>query len=719
MNTSALLRLSALLMCLCILGMSVLGCTPSEPSVDPNEPSTPAEDGGTDPTLPDDPPAAPTTPGSDIDEPPTTEQPTTATTQNKITDYLTLHGRTYISNNALQLYWTYSGFSINILGTGLQAELTTSNTHADSIGSLCVYVDGALAPANTVTLTENGTYTLVSDLPRGKHTIEIRKRNEAVYGGSATIGVKSLSVTDGVFCTKAPQAPDLKIAFVGDSITGGFGNMVTDGSGEKFTTSTQDGTMTYATLTGRALNADVEIISRSGIAFVQNTDKACFYDHYSRTASLPGNVACADEWDFETNGANIVIINLGTNDSGAKMDGQTISDSYMTEQAVAFLRMVRENNPNALIIWTYGLMGNGRRAALEAAVKQLNDEGDYDFYYIPLTPQNTAANGVGVHGHPTVQTHILAAEELSTVIAALIGADVDSTVFLEAQLRCYEEYRLSASTAYEDDSYAAYLEAAATAKNVLSSDFIDTDAVALATLRQAFAALTLKKVIAPEEISNEYIVIDTCDEQGTWTFTGTVSSGIDTENQIAGAGCFTSTGGNAKYAVNFMNTGNPYNITLPENWQEWYLEMWIYIDNPSTMSSSGDIEISQVVDVDEFSFSMPALNLKEGWNHLQLRIGDARRGSAGWTNLTTIRNIRLFWVNLTDTLTFKVDDIVISKGKYAADTAELRAMIAEAEAVTAPSAVLTEALAFAKQANSQRHVDIAVQRLEHALALAE
>ena len=58
---------------------------------------------------------------------------------------------------------------------------------------------------------------------------------------------------------------------------------------------------------------------------------------------------------------------------------------------------------------------------------------------------------------------------------------------------------------------------------------------------------------------------------------------------------------------------------------------------------------------------------------------------------------------------------MLSRGLYAADRTELDALIAKAQAVASPSAALTQALAFAKDAESQRHVDIAAARLSQAL----
>ena len=715
MKKMTFLRVMALTLCFCTLLPLAMGCTPDTPDT-PDLPDTPDQpDEPVTPVTPDvpDEPDEPDTPDQPTDPEFPTGEPATAKEQESITDFLTLHGRTFVEGNQLKLFWTYSGFSVNIVGTGLEAELTTTNTDPNAIGSLCVYVDGEFAPRNTVVVTKNGKYTLVEGLTDGAHTIEIRKKNEAIYGGSATLGIKSLSVKDGEFSRLAPEAKSLKIAFIGDSITSGFGNMVTDGSGERFTTPTQDGTMTYATLTARALNADVEIISRSGIAFVRDSSShASFYDHYEKTASLPSNVASSAPWDFDAHGADIIVINLGTNDSGATVNGQRVTDAHMTEEAIAFLELVRENNPNALIVWTYGLMGDGRRAALEAAVKQVNDAGDYDVYYSAMVPQNTGKNGVGVHGHPTVQSHILAAEKLTNDIADMLGLEPSTSVFAKAQLLCDDAYRLLDESAYEPDSYAAYLAAREGINKAYLSSQSDAFTKALTALRNAYAALKVKEVIRPEDMSSEYIIIDTCDEKGSWSLNGTVSAGMDTTNQIAGSACFTATGGNAQYALNFMHLGNPYNVAMPEDWADWYLEMWIWVDDPANMSQSGDIEISEVMDNKEFSYSLPSLNLEAGWNHVQLKIGSAR-GNA--RDMTAIKNIRIFWVGLTKTLTFKVDDIVLSHGLYASDRAELDALIAEAGAVASPSAELTEALDFAKGATSQRYVDIATERLAKAL----
>jgi lysophospholipase L1-like esterase len=258
------------------------------------------------------------------------------------TSKLTLFGRTYVTDDVLYLYWTNSGFSFRINGTGATATVTANNQTQIYWGYLNVYVDGEFAPSKTICLNQaTQTVTLAEGLPAGEHTIEVRKRNEAGYGGSATIGVKTLTVTGGNFLAP-PAAPTRRIEFIGDSITGGFGNLDATGSVNQFTTEMQEGTMTYAVLAAKELGANASIISRSGIGFCITNGRDSIYDYYTKTAVVPSSaVGSTAEWDFNANPSDVVVINLGTNDAG-----WGLNTAKVTQDAVSLLQLVREKNPN-------------------------------------------------------------------------------------------------------------------------------------------------------------------------------------------------------------------------------------------------------------------------------------------------------------------------------------------------------------------------------------
>ncbi len=622
---------------------------------------------------------------------------------------LTTYGRTYVKNDTLFLYWTNSGFSFYTDGTGVKVTVNTSNTNPIYLGYLNVYVDGSFEPVNTVCITKNGTYTLVEDLPAGNHTIEVRKRNEANYGGSATIGVQSLEVIGGKVLEENPAAPIRQIEFIGDSITSGFGNMISDASGN-FTTETEEGTMTYAVLAAKALGADAQVLSRSGIRFVYSNpglDKVdSWYQHYENTATLPSDNRCDDKWDFAAHKSDVVVINLGTNDNGAKVDGQTISDAELTKDAVEMLKLVRKNNPDALIIWTYGIMGNGRQAALEEAVKQF---GDANAYYLPLDNINQTTEGMATHGHPTIQTDINRSMDLAEFIAEKKGWAVDYSVSLKAQLQISDDYdNDEALTGYTDLSVAAFRKALADGK-ALIADEEATDDQLIAAIEKI--QKTYNNLVSVADMDATYTVISDCDEKGSWGSAKTLT--VDTENQKQGAGCL-MVSSDSEFA-NFQNTA--LNVTLPEDWQDWYLEFWLYVDDPTAIPGGSCIELSQTVDQIEVQWGLDSLGLHAGWNKIQLRMGNGSLTKP--EEFQTLNNIRLFVVNMTKPIVMRLDDIVLAKGKAAADIDEWSKQVAEAEQVLEAAeypadqlAKLQAALTAAEDAKTQRDVDVAAETLK-------
>lgn len=327
------------------------------------------------------------------------------------------------------LFWTNSGISFRFTGTGVRASVAVTTTDEAARGYLNVYVDGAIAPSKTICLDKtSGVYVLAENLSAGEHVIEVRKRNEAIYGGSASITLKKLDVIDGCLRSYNKKATR-RIEVIGDSITSGYGNMISDGSGD-YTTATTDGTMTYAVIAARQLGADVSILSRSGIAYSRGLDSPydSMYDYYTKTAALPNNAFCNTEWDFANNPSDVVVINLGTNDNYAKVNGTPVTDAYMTSEAVAFLKLVREKNPNAVIIWTYGMYEQNRTEAIRSAVAQRNSEGDSNVFYLQMKQADKDTEGLGTHLHPSIKTNIDRSFTLAEFIAQKTGWTVDTEV---------------------------------------------------------------------------------------------------------------------------------------------------------------------------------------------------------------------------------------------------------------------------------------------------
>lgn len=409
------------------------------------------------------------------------------------------HGRTYEKDGTLYLDWTNSGISFNFEGTGAKAVLTASSLTPNP-GYVNVYVDGALTSSATLYLDKTkAEYTLAENLPAGSHTITLRKRNEAVYGSSATVGVASLTITGGSL-KAAPAAKERRIEVIGDSITCGFGNLAAN-TNVGYSSHVSDGTSTYATMAAQALNAEIDVVARSGIRFVRVDESNSIFPVYDKVSGLENK--CNDPYDFENNEKDVVVINLGTNDNGAREDtngdGQfnspedkLVTDAYIQSEAKAFLEMIRMKNPNAEIVWAYGIMGSGRVNAIKAAIKEVNDAGDNKVSFYALDQIKGLSEGYGTGSHPTVATSINRSFGLAEYIAEKTGwSDYRFDVQLAQQKRLNAAYDREELKQYTEES-AKKLADAMDAVDTLSSSSSNADIKnAVAALYSARAGLVV------------------------------------------------------------------------------------------------------------------------------------------------------------------------------------------------------------------------------------
>lgn len=648
-------------------------------------------------TLPDEPdnPQNPTNP-DDINDTPDDVANDWMAAQNEITDGLTLHGRVPVVDGKLRLFWTNSGFSLCFKGTGMSADLqitTPRNEHF--YGYLNVYLDGEPIPVNTICVNGNRQYTLIDGLEDGVHVLEVRKRNEASYGTSPTITVSALRPAEGSMISKtAPAAKTRTIEFIGDSITCGFGNMWLSGNNSDFTTETEDGTLTYATLASRALGAEAQIVARSGMVFLQGSNKTSWVDYYEKTAMLDyaDAVASNQPWDFDANPVDVVVINLGTNDQSATINNVAVTAKQMKEQAYSFLELVRTCNPDAEILWLYGIMSTNYASAIEQAVQEFSrDYADDHVTYLNLKPISALTEGSGVAGHPTIQTAINRSITVAEKIAELTGWDCDFSDLAQTQADFTRQYYLTQTDVYAtasiketDQTITSLLESVASGKTAAK------DAVA-----QIFDLQN--NLYLSGDVSDEYIVLDPCCDLGQWTVCGG-AGGLDSQLSPAGTSALTVTSSNNN--PHLFNKSGQLHVALPEDWSEWYLEMWLYVDDPDCIKS-GDIELSQQIDSIEISYRLQTLELEAGWNHLLLPISKAV--SSKFSQMKQLNNIRIFLFT-TDELTLKISDMVLTRGKIAADRTALDAFdLSDTE---------NPAVSFALQAQTQREVDLAVQWLQ-------
>lgn len=113
---------------------------------------------------------------------------------------------------------------------------------------------------------------------------------------------------------------------------------------------------------------------------------------------------------------DVIVINLGTNDA----TNSNLNLDAFEAGVYSFIKLVRQKNPNAQIIWVYGLRSDKMTAqvaaAIEAAVARVSNEGDDHVHYLPL------ALATDMHlNHPTAAAYAPSGERLIEKIEEITG----------------------------------------------------------------------------------------------------------------------------------------------------------------------------------------------------------------------------------------------------------------------------------------------------------
>lgn len=294
--------------------------------------------------------------------------------------------------------FTYPGTTaiLRFNGKGLGMEVKPGS------GKFMVEIDGKQPFAVNFTPGDS-LLTLAENL---KDTIHDVRVTYAIEGYEFRPAFRAFDI-DGKLLPAVPK-PDLKIEFIGNSITCGYG-IEDDDPNHGFSYDTENHTMTYAYKAARALDADFNVVARSGIGIYRNYggpkeggtqtmpmeyDFTMLYDHQF-------------EWDHSKFHPDIICINLGTND--------TSEDNYdiaiYEERYRDFLRHLRSLHPHAKIVLLTGCMLQGKALAdVKEALDRLASETDGVFRFDMSA--HTGSLGYGADWHPSSRQAEQMADEL-------------------------------------------------------------------------------------------------------------------------------------------------------------------------------------------------------------------------------------------------------------------------------------------------------------------
>jgi lysophospholipase L1-like esterase len=315
-----------------------------------------------------------------------------------------------------ELSWSATGVSFTFSGTSASIDLegvTGSNSAA-------LIVDGE---STYITDLEGTSISTPANLTYGNHTVELLKSSEALFG---SIFIGNIT-TDGTFGPDIP-ASKRKIEVIGDSITSAYGI-----GGTLPCTNTaaleiiSEG---YSTLTANTFNADLSIISWSGIGIIRNSAS----DQTDTSPIMPerytkyGANDADDSYTFPASDApDAVVINLGTNDFGTNGLRPKLTGAEYTAAMVKFVQYIKKSYKNdpAFFLMTSPMLNDvfpagemqktTQRNALEDAVSQLNGTRAY------VVDWPDQGSDLGCDYHPTPNTNRIGAGVLEDTIRSALG----------------------------------------------------------------------------------------------------------------------------------------------------------------------------------------------------------------------------------------------------------------------------------------------------------
>ncbi|HIT52498.1 MAG TPA: hypothetical protein IAD07_00980 [Candidatus Fimivicinus intestinavium] len=353
-------------------------------------------------------------------------------TYSQIRDKLLVHGRTQETEEGLSFNWTCAGVTVSFTGKVLQVRLRVEDgcpwiAAADETGRL-FYRQSCQ--------TSGDWYTLWRASVPGRYTVRLVRLTENTQGRLTLLAV----ACDGAL--HYPIAPRLRIEFVGDSITCGYGNEANSPL-EHFLPRHENGWQTACAQAARTLCADWSCVAVSGITVSAGKYKNTYH---ARTVSmeqlycytdLPTDRArqrAPDVWRFSAHPVDAVVVNLGTNDEDMLIAAQSRQQmqaerAFFRQRYRALLKQIRRyNGPLPWIVCTLGPL----RYALWDDILCAADEyhcrtGDTRVLCRKLSPLEPEKEGLGGDGHPTLFTHTRMGRELAAILAPLLQQQISAS----------------------------------------------------------------------------------------------------------------------------------------------------------------------------------------------------------------------------------------------------------------------------------------------------
>lgn len=311
--------------------------------------------------------------------------------QNDFNQFIQFYGRHKKTTSGHAFYYTASGFSFGVSGSFIKL-VFQSYYEEENKKAYIVISFGKTEETYALNLGETEITINLEQM----EMIYVYKRSESMMSRSELVSLE----TDGTFYRYESTPKPLKITFIGDSLTCGYGNL-SNNTEIPFSTLYEDGLKSYASIAAKMLNADYEIISVSGIGLYKsiyaNVTMPSIYEQYDIYDITP--------YPFDKK-EDIVILNIGTNDNSYMKflvePTRIVEEKNFLQAYIKFILRLRVLHPKAIIL----AISQGERQTfvddlIKEAVSMTNDPMIKHFRVSPIEEKD----GMGQQYHPTVITH--------------------------------------------------------------------------------------------------------------------------------------------------------------------------------------------------------------------------------------------------------------------------------------------------------------------------
>lgn len=315
-----------------------------------------------------------------------------------------------------ELFLSHSAAYIEFMfeGNRLEAEFASEGGGEDFQAWIAVFVDDVETKRIALQAGAN-RYLLWESIQKKEVKVRLVKMSENQY---AYVSLRKLFMEEEAKIKKT-EGKQKRIQFIGDSITCGFGN---EGkAGDSFATGTENPLKAYAVLTAEKLNAEATLLAWSGIGIISsyvdpdvevpNTGVLVpmLYPHadYSLQCRMGWE---KQEFDFASDDCNLIVINLGTNDSSYTRNHEDRKIAFKTAY-IEFLHYLWDKYENVPIVCVAGGMNSLLNEEIASAVETVHTEG-CAVSYMEFKPKDEE-DGEGAVGHPSLIRHKKMADQLA------------------------------------------------------------------------------------------------------------------------------------------------------------------------------------------------------------------------------------------------------------------------------------------------------------------